>query len=183
MLGGKTTVTVPHARRQAAPPTVRENRPSGSPLGNHLSHNGSPAPRSTFGTHPDNWEQTPQTNTFFSVIHSLSLSLSFGMNNPAMLLITNSLMTQPSLHTSPVDARPWKSPIKLTSIIGDILRGRLHQHPVCLKSVGDKPRSRERTSHGSLCQSQPISQGLLSQPGPCSTRPDGNSRSMENRNV
>lgn len=114
---------------------------------------------------------TSSTNTpFFRSDLSLFLSLSlFCMNHTTVFLITRSPRTHPPTHVSATDAWAWKSSVKRTGLVGDTLRGRLHRHPGCPRSTDDKPRSGEGTSHVSLRESQPITQGPLNQPGPVPT--------------
>lgn len=150
--------TIPQAR----PPAAGWGSPRQPPL-----PDGSPALRSALDAQPNHWEQAPRTPLFSGII-SLSLSF-FCMSNPTVLLITRSLRTHPPTHVSATDAWSWKSSVKLTGLVGDALRGHLHQHPGCPRSTDDKPRSREGTSHVSLRQSQPITQGPLNQPGPVPT--------------
>lgn len=149
-------------------------------LGVHLvttpSPHGSPGLRSPFGTHPDNREQTNKHRF-------LSINIFLCISNLAVLLLRDLLITYPLAYRFPVDAWPWKSPAKPRNVIGDILPGHLSQHPVCPQSTDEKPRSREGTSPFSLCQSQRADPGLLNQPGSCSITAEGNSHSMENRNV
>lgn len=135
-------------------------------------------PRTEKHIWPTSWQSgTSSTNTLF-----FRINIFLCISNLAVL---SSQRFADYISTYPlrVDAWPWKSPVKLRNIVEDILQGHLNQQPICPKSTDERPRSAGGTSRVSLCRSQHVNPGLLNQPGPCPIIADGNSRSMENRNV